>query len=150
MRIDGHDQAAILRALDEAKASDRPSLIACKTTIGFGAPTKAGTSKAHGEALGAEEIAGARKNLHWPYEPFVIPDEILQRLARGGLRGAAGARSLEAPHTPRWTLPKRAEFERRIAGDLPAGLERGRCRRTSASSPPTRPRSRPGRRARPR
>jgi transketolase len=120
--IDGHDQAAVLRELNKAKTADRPSLIACKTTIGFGAPTRAGTSKAHGEALGAAEIAGARVALHWPYEPFVIPDEILNAWRAVGAKG-------KAPHE-RWrallaTRPaeQRAEFERRIRGDLPASFK---------------------------
>ena len=73
-RIDGHDEKQIAAALGEArKKTDKPWLIACRTTIGFGAPTRAGTSKAHGEPLGAEEIAGARKNLGWESAPFVIP-----------------------------------------------------------------------------
>jgi transketolase len=120
--IDGHDQAAVLRELNKAKTADRPSLIACKTTIGFGAPTRAGTSKAHGEALGAAEIAGARVALHWPYEPFVIPGEILNAWRAVGAKG-------KAPHE-RWkallaTRPaeQRAEFERRIRGDLPASFK---------------------------
>src|SRR3984957_17943562 len=66
-RIDGQDQKAIAAAITQAQASDRPSLIACRTTIGFGAPTKAGTSKAHGEPLGAAELAGAKKALDWNY-----------------------------------------------------------------------------------
>ncbi len=77
-RIDGHDPAAISRALAQAKADpSKPWLIACKTTIGYGAPKKAGTHSAHGEPLGAEEIAGARQRLGWPYAPFEIPGDIL-------------------------------------------------------------------------
>src|SRR5271154_5029577 len=64
-RIDGHDPAAIAAALETAKKSDRPSMIACRTTIGFGAPTKSGTEKSHGSPLGADEIAAARQNLGW-------------------------------------------------------------------------------------
>jgi transketolase len=89
VRIDGHDQKAILRAIRKAQKSDRPSLIACRTTIGFGAPTRAGTAKAHGEALGPEEIAGTRRNLNWPYEPFVVPQPILAAWRKAGKRGAA-------------------------------------------------------------
>jgi transketolase len=117
--IDGHDQAAILRALRAAKRADKPSLIACKTTIGFGAPTRAGTNKAHGEALGAAEIAGARLFLHWPYDPFVVPEEIFLAWRAVGAKG-------RSPNK-RWrrllqTRPAEqvAEFERRIRGDLPA------------------------------
>ncbi|MBV8472601.1 MAG: transketolase, partial [Hyphomicrobiales bacterium] len=122
VRVDGRDPAAILRAIRAAKRADRPTLIACKTTIGFGAPTRAGTSKAHGEALGASEIAGARKNLNWPYEPFVVPDEILAAWRTVGARGkrqrAKWRRAVKA-------LPEetRIEFERRIRGDLPKGFD---------------------------
>jgi transketolase len=122
LRIDGHDQMAILRALRAAKRADKPTLIACKTTIGFGAPTRAGTNKAHGEALGAAEIAGARAALKWPYEPFVVPQEILTawraagarcRRRRGKWRRAVKALAPE----------RRAEFERRLRGDLPKALD---------------------------
>jgi transketolase len=121
VRIDGHDQAAILRAIRKAQKSAKPSFIACRTTIGFGAPTRAGTSKAHGEPLGPEEIAGARRNLHWPYEPFVIPDNILAAWRKAGKRGAARRKA--------WVkalklLPstEREEFERRLRGDLPSSF----------------------------
>src|SRR5260221_7649522 len=75
---DGNDVDAIDRAIQEAKAEPRPSLIACRTTIGFGAPNKQGTSKAHGEPLGDEELNAAKQNLGWPLEPrFFIPDDVL-------------------------------------------------------------------------
>ena len=89
VRIDGHDQKAIAAAISDAQASDRPSLIACKTTIGFGAPHKAGTSKAHGEALGAEELAGAKKALGWNYGPFEIPEDVLAAWRNVGKQGAS-------------------------------------------------------------
>ncbi len=89
VRIDGHDQKAIAAAIKQAQSSDRPSLIACKTTIGFGAPTKAGTSKAHGEALGAEELAGAKKALGWNYGAFEIPDDVLTAWRNVGKQGAS-------------------------------------------------------------
>ncbi len=92
-RVDGHDPEAVAAAIAEERQTDRPSLIACRTKIGYGAPTRAGTSKAHGEPLGAEEIAGARKFLDWPYEPFVIPNSVLSAWrsvgAQGGLRRKA-------------------------------------------------------------
>src|SRR5215469_1552553 len=72
-RIDGHDPEAITAALKAAQRSDRPTMIACRTTIGFGAPTKAGSEKAHGSPLGADEIAGARNKLGWSEAPFVVP-----------------------------------------------------------------------------
>jgi transketolase len=89
VQIDGHDQKAIAEAIKQAQASDRPSMIACKTTIGFGAPHKAGTSKAHGEPLGAEELAGAKKALGWNYGPFEIPDDVLQAWRNVGKQGAS-------------------------------------------------------------
>ncbi len=89
VRIDGHDQKAIAAAITQAQSSDRPSLIACKTTIGFGAPTKAGTSKAHGEPLGADELAGAKKALGWNYGPFEVPDDVLQAWRNVGKQGAS-------------------------------------------------------------
>ncbi len=88
-RVDGHDTAAVAAAIDKAKNdSSRPWLIACKTTIGFGAPTKAGKSSAHGEPLGVEEIKGAREKLGWPYPPFDIPDHVLSAWREVGSRGA--------------------------------------------------------------
>ncbi len=89
LQIDGHDQKAIAAAIKQAQASDRPTLIACKTTIGFGAPNKAGTSKAHGEPLGPEELAGAKKALGWNYGPFEIPDDVLQAWRNVGKQGAS-------------------------------------------------------------
>ena len=75
--IDGHNPAAVQAAIAEALAQkERPTLICCRTIIGFGAPNKQGTEATHGAALGAEEVAAARRELNWPYEPFVIPDDI--------------------------------------------------------------------------
>ena len=91
VHVDGHDQAAIAAAIKQAQSSDRPSMIACKTTIGFGAPTKAGTSKAHGEALGAAELAGAKKALGWNYGPFEIPDDVLAAWRSVGRQGVSRA-----------------------------------------------------------
>jgi len=89
MACDGMDGEAVAKALAAAQTSDKPVLIAARTTIGFGAPTRAGTSKAHGEALGLEEVAGAREKLGWPYPPFVIPDDILAQWRAIGARGSA-------------------------------------------------------------
>jgi len=120
--IDGHDPEAIRNAIHAAQNSDRPTMIACKTTIGFGLPTRAGTSKAHSDAPGAEEIAGARKNLNWPYPPFVVPDDVLSAWREAGKRGA--------PQRAAWTKAlaaldskERAEFERRMRGELPKDLD---------------------------
>ena len=76
--IDGHDPAAIEAALAEAQHADRPTLIACRTTIGYGAPSKAGTAATHGSPLGADEVAAARRQLGWPHPPFEIPPAILE------------------------------------------------------------------------
>ena len=113
VQIDGHDQKAIAAAITKAQASDRPSLIACKTTIGFGAPTKAGTSKAHGEPLGAEELAGAKKALGWNYGPFEVPDDVLAAWRNVGKQGA----SASADWLGRFEAkpePLRSEFIRRV------------------------------------
>jgi len=117
-RIDGHDPQAIAAALTRAQASDRPSLIACKTHIGFGAPTKVDSAKAHGSPLGADEIAGARKNLNWTSPPFEIPADILQDWRAAGARGKAARGAWETRLKAR-DATTRAEFERRMRGDLP-------------------------------
>ena len=116
VECDGHDFADIRRALDEAVESERPSLVACKTVIGKGAPNKQGTSATHGAPLGSDEIAAARNLLGWDAEPFEIPAEVLDDWRSTGQRGAS-ARS-------EWNgrienHEDRAEFERRMAGDLP-------------------------------
>ncbi|HXX26047.1 MAG TPA: transketolase [Pseudolabrys sp.] len=120
-RINGHDEAAITAALEKAQGSDRPALIACKTQIGYGAPTKAGKASSHGSALGAEEIKGARKNLAWEHEPFHVPDDELAAWRAVGQRStqtrAEWSKRLAALDTA-----KRAEFERRMRGDLPKAL----------------------------
>jgi transketolase len=122
VQINGHDQKAIAEAIKQAQASDRPSLIACKTTIGFGAPTRAGTSKAHGEPLGAEELAGAKKALGWNYGPFEIPDDVLQAWRSVGKQGA----SAHADWRRRFdAMPaaQRNEFQRRVIDrKRPTGL----------------------------
>ena len=91
-RIDGHDPEAIEQAIAAAQSSDKPTLIACRTVIGRGAPNKAGTAGAHGAPLGDEEIAGAREILGWPHAPFEIPDDILGEWRAAGGRGR-GARA---------------------------------------------------------
>ncbi len=94
--IDGHDPAAIDQALEWAKASDRPVMIACKTRIGYGAPTIEGTGKAHGGPYGADEIAGIRKNIGWSHEPFVVPEDVLATWRAAGARGAETRTEWEA------------------------------------------------------
>jgi transketolase len=111
--IDGHDQEAIAAAITRAQASDRPSLIACKTTIGFGAPTKAGTAKAHGEPLGAEELAGAKKALGWNYGPFEIPEDVLQAWRNVGKQGATAHADWQSRFDAK-PERQRSEFTRRV------------------------------------
>ena len=120
--VDGHDPAAVDAAIHEAlAAADRPSLLCCKTVIGFGAPSKAGTAAAHGAPLGDDEIAGTRKALDWPYPPFEIPPEIYAGWDVRD-RGAAQRRNwLARLEAWRAAFPAEAsEFERRMAGELPA------------------------------
>lgn len=118
-RIDGHDPEAIRAALRRAVSADRPSLIACRTTIAYGAPTKAGSAAAHGSPLGNGEIAGARERLGWPHPPFVVPEDVRIEWRKAGEKGAA----LSAEWRRRFAAlaPElREEFERRRQGALPA------------------------------
>ncbi|MBK6413170.1 transketolase [Sphingopyxis sp.] len=115
---DGHDPADIRRALDAALADPRPSLIACRTIIGFGAPNKQGTSATHGAPLGADEIAAARKELGWTAEPFVIPADIAAAWAAFGEKGKA----LHAEWDVRLASnEKKKEFEDRLSGKIVPG-----------------------------
>jgi transketolase len=120
--VDGHNAAAIEAALKAAQGvGDRPTLICCKTQIGKGAPTRAGTAKAHGEALGADEIAATRKNIGWEPAAFVIPQDVYQEWDRR-TAGAAAQKDWEARLTAYAAVhPDLAsEFKRRMAGELPA------------------------------
>ena len=119
LRVDGHDQEAIAETISQALKADRPTLIAARTTIGFGAPSKGGTAAAHGAPLGAEEIAGARLALDWPYVPFEVPEGIRAAWAAVGRRGS-GSRT-------KWYArldvePMGDAFRAAIAGELP-GLD---------------------------
>ena len=118
-RIDGHDPVAIAAALEVARKSDRPSMIACRTAIGFGAPKKGGTEKAHGAALGAEEVAAAREKLGWTSPPFEIPPGIAAQWRTAGARGRPGRLAWEQ-RLAALAPEKRAEFERRMGSELPA------------------------------
>ena len=122
--VDGHDAVAIERAIQQAKSSDRPVLICCKTVIGFGAPNKQGTEATHGAALGVDEVTAARKHLDWPHAPFEIPADI---------RAAWDCRTSGAAVEQQWNevfsayakqFPELAsEFKRRMAGDLPVNFQ---------------------------
>jgi transketolase len=115
-RVDGHDFAAVAAALSASLRSKKPTLIACKTIIGLGAPTRAGTNGVHGSPLGAVEAQGAKAALGWNEPPFEVPDGLIERWHAVGARGASARRAWLkrlARH------PMRAEFERVISGKLP-------------------------------
>ncbi len=118
--VDGHDVDAVDAAIAQAKRSDKPSFICCKTTIGRGSPNRGGTAKAHGEALGAEEIKLTREAIGWPYEPFVIPEQAYEQwdCRHSGL--AAETRWVDAFAAYAKAHPEPAlEFVRRMDGELP-------------------------------
>ena len=119
-RVDGHNMDAVRGALLAAQSADRPSLVACKTIIGYGAPKIAGTGPAHGGPYGAEEIAGIRKAIDWPHEPFVIPEEVLKEWRK---IGAQGSRHREAWAKRLTASDKRGAFEAALAGKVPGGLK---------------------------
>ncbi len=115
---DGHDFADIRRALAEAAADPRPSLVACRTIIGKGAPNKQGGHSVHGSPLGGDEIAAARAELGWAYAPFEIPADIKAEWELAGKSGNAARADWEARLA---ASANKAEFERRMAGELPTG-----------------------------
>jgi transketolase len=117
-RIDGHDPEAVAAAIAWAKSTARPTLIACRTIIGFGAPAKAGTKDSHGSPLGADEIKGARERLGWTSPPFEVPDDICDAWRAAGQRGRPARLNWEKRVA---SLPaeRLAELDRRLAGELP-------------------------------
>ena len=117
-RIDGHDHKQIADALTKAQSSDKPVMIACRTTIGFGAPTKAGKSSSHGSPLGADEIKGAREALGWTAAPFEIPADVMADWRKAGERGKP-AQADWAKRLATLDAGKRSEFTRRMNGELP-------------------------------
>ena len=117
--VDGHDPQAIAAALAAAQTSDRPVLIACRTIIGFGAPSKQGTAATHGSPLGPDEIAAARAALGWTAGPFEIPESILTRWRTAGARGASRRTDWEGRLA---ASAHGAEFTRAMSGELPAGF----------------------------
>jgi len=120
--VDGHNADQIEKAIENAKLTNKPSMIACRTTIGFGAPNKQGTSSAHGAPLGADEIDLTRKALNWPHEAFDIPVKVLDCWRTAGTRGAR--------HSAEWekslaalSEEERALFNKGQAGELPADFD---------------------------
>jgi transketolase len=122
-RIDGHDPEAIARAIEQAKVSDRPTLIACKTTIGYGAPTKAGSERSHGAPLGADEIKGARERLGWSEPAFQLPSNVLTRWRSAGQRSKPARKEWDK-RVAALPAEKRTDFERRMRGELPGTLNK--------------------------
>ena len=136
--IDGHDPEAIADAIERAETSDRPSLIACRTTIGYGAPNKQGTAATHGAALGADEIAAARETLGWTPPPFEIPDDILMSWREAGQRGS----EQRLAWTARLESQGQAEadeFWRVTRGQLPDNWDESliACKRSLADDAPS-------------
>ena len=136
-RIDGHDPEAIAAAIEQARSNDRPSLIACRTVIGFGAPNRQGSEKAHGAPLGADEVARTREALDWPHPPFLVPESILQQWRKIGARGHA-ARENWIERTRRLNSAPRSPFHDALNRKLPpeyAAAMRGLHRRFAAERP---------------
>lgn len=123
LSVDGHDQDAIEKAILEAQKSDKPTMIAAKTVIGFGAPTKAGTSAAHGAPLGEEEIAGAREALGWPHAPFELPNDVVDAWRLAGNRSTKHRTAWEERLEAKGAEFK-AEFDRRENGSLPTSFKK--------------------------
>ncbi len=120
-RVDGHDPDAIAAAIERAQKSSKPTMIACKTIIGYGAPKRAGTSKAHGEPLGAEELAGAKAALKITDAPFTVAADVLKAWREAGSRGAGEAKAWDARFAA-LSERKQTEFNRRLAKTPPAKL----------------------------
>jgi len=135
--VDGHNPDEIDAAITAAQDSDRPTMIACRTTIGFGAPTKAGKSAAHGAPLGAEEIAGARAALGWTSPPFELPADVRDAWRIAGVKTVHARKDWEK-RLAALGNDRRDEFERRMRGELPAGLAAAlaQYKRTLASEKP--------------
>ena len=120
-KVDGHDQDAVAAAIEAAKSSDKPTMIACKTIIGFGSPNKAGTAGAHGAPLGEDEIALTREALGWTYGSFEIPDDIMAAWAQAGARGGEARAAWETKLAA--AGDKGTALIDAIAGDLPANFD---------------------------
>ena len=138
IRVDGHDPDQIAAAIEEAHKSDRPTFIACKTVIGFGAPNKQGTHKVHGSPLGAEEIAATRKALNWESEAFTVPADVLDAWRTAGGRSADAHKAWDG-RLAATEATKKSEFTRRFAGTLPGDLDAAidSYKKKLADTPPT-------------
>jgi transketolase len=136
-RIDGHDHGAIAAAIEAAKKTGKPSLIACKTVIGYGAPNKEGTAATHGAPLGDDEIAAAREKLDWPHAPFEVPTDILKSWRAAGRRAESERQSWNE-RLDTMATEQRATFKRAVLGDLPEDFEQsiGDYKKELAANPP--------------
>ena len=123
LAVDGHDADAIDRAITKAKEADRPTMIACRTEIGFGSPNKAGSAAAHGAPLGEDEIVATRAQLGWSHGPFEIPQDIVASWRDFGGRGGNDRGQWES-RLAGLESGLRGEFERMLAGDLPAAFDK--------------------------
>ncbi|MCA1909504.1 MAG: transketolase [Magnetospirillum sp.] len=121
-KIDGHDENQIAAAIEAARKSDKPTLIACRTIIGKGAPNKCGSEKVHGAPLGADEIKAARDAANWPHDPFVVPDTVLNAWRAAGVR-AQGERAAWEARVAALPPETKAEFLRTNEGRLPEGWQ---------------------------
>jgi transketolase len=119
-RVDGHDPTAVAAAIERARNSSGPSLIACRTIIGFGAPNRQGSEKAHGAPLGAEEVAKTRVALDWPHQPFEIPEPVMAQWRKIGARGQAARRNW-IERTRRLNTKTRSPFHDALNRHLPSG-----------------------------
>jgi transketolase len=119
-RVDGHDPTAVAAAIERARNSSGPSLIACRTIIGFGAPNRQGSEKAHGAPLGAEEVAKTRVALDWPHQPFEIPEPVMAQWRKIGARGQAARRNW-IERTRRLNTETRSPFHDALNRHLPSG-----------------------------
>ncbi|MEN3974827.1 transketolase [Emcibacter sp. SYSU 3D8] len=122
LAVDGHDQDAVAEAIRTARASDRPTMVACRTIIGYGAPNVQGTSATHGAALGDKEVAAARENMGWASPPFEIPADIMSAWRSAGARGASAFQTWQG-RLDGIEAGQRAEFERRQRGALPQDFD---------------------------
>ena len=122
LRVDGHNPEDIAKAIEEAGNSDKPTMIACKTTIGFGSPNKSGTAGAHGAPLGEDEIKLTRKALGWEEKPFKIPEDVLDAWRITGLNSCREKKAWDKRFSE-LDPEVRGEFERRMRGDMPGALE---------------------------
>ena len=121
LSVDGHDRDAVAAAIEAAQKSDKPSLIACKTTIGFGSPSKAGSEKSHGAPLGDDDIAGMRDALGWTAAPFEVPETSLSLWREAGTLGASARNAWEETKNAK-DAETQAAFDAAMSGALPATL----------------------------